>query len=67
MVEWVHAKRIGKTLTKMNMEAKSRWSEEQMNAERQRLREEIAKKENELNRLKKQLELLDDAIYIFTV
>ena len=58
---------IKKTLTKMNMEAKSRWSEEQMNAERQRLREEIAKKENELNRLKKQLELLDDAIYIFTV
>ncbi len=51
----------------MNMEAKSRWSEEQMNAERQRLREEIAKKENEVNRLKKQLELLDDAIYIFTV
>lgn len=49
------------------MEIQTRWSKEQVNVERQRLREEIAKKENELNRLKKQLELLDDAIYIFTV
>jgi hypothetical protein len=43
-----------------------KWSDEEVNAELQRLREEISKKENELNRLKKQLELLDDAIYVFT-
>ena len=50
---------------KTKMTKSGKLSDEEVNVERQRLREEIAKKENELNRLKKQLEVLEDAIYVF--
>lgn len=42
-------------------------SDEELILERLRLRAEIAIKENELNRLKKQLEVLEDALYVFTI
>ena len=44
-----------------------KWSAERLQTEKLRLYEEISKMEVELYKLKRQLELLEDAIYVFTV
>ena len=51
----------------MNKKKHFKWTDEEVEAEKHRLRGEILKKEKELHGVKRQLELLEDALCVFNI